>query len=500
MPIIRMDIPPGVYSHGAPLDSKGRWISANFVRWTNGSPQPVGGWDNLRYSGSNVQIDASTEDIMRGAHSWNANDESPYAAFGSASKLYAMNAGGQTFDITPTGFSSGIGQASENLAYGGKTYGSGAYGVARERDYSLAPATNWTLDNWGEYLVGCSDGDGKLYEWQLNTSNPAAVIANAPTNNIGLIVTAERFVFALGAGGNPRLIQWCDREDNTTWSPTITNEAGDLELQTTGSIVSAHRVRSRTLILTSQDAFVANYQGPPTVYGFQKVGDSCGSISRNAAASVGTVCFWMGDRNFFIYDGSVARVLPCEVHDEVFLNLDAARSSHIFCVSNQKFNEIWWFYPASGSEENNRYVAYDYQENHWTVGELGRSSGFDVGAFNSPIYIDESGYIYRHETGYYHGGSAPYVESGPINIADGDNVMRVTEMLPEESTQGQMEVLFKTRFYPNDTEYTYGPFNPSNPTSVRFTGRQVRMKVTGDDGVNWRFGDIRLRVSNGGQR
>ena len=33
-----------------------------------------------------------------------------------------------------------------------------------------------------------------------------ATISNAPVNNKGVLVTDERFVFALGSGGNPRKI------------------------------------------------------------------------------------------------------------------------------------------------------------------------------------------------------------------------------------------------------------------------------------------------------
>ena len=44
------------------------------------------------------------------------------------------------------------------------------------------------------------------------------------------------------------------------------------------------------------------------------------------------------------------------------------------------------------------------------------------------------------------------------------------------------------------------PYDPSNPTSVRFTGRQFKTLIEADDGANWRFGDVRLRVESGGRR
>jgi len=124
--------------------------------------------------------------------------------------------------------------------------------------------------------VACNADDGKIYEWQLNTASAAAVLSNAPTSNRGILVTQERFLFALGAGGNPRKVQWSAREDNNTWTASATNEAGDLELNTSGQILAGVNVQGQSLILTTRDCHVANYVGPPYVYGIERVGTSCG--------------------------------------------------------------------------------------------------------------------------------------------------------------------------------------------------------------------------------
>jgi len=74
------------------------------------------------------------------------------------------------------------------------------------------------------------------------------------------------------------------------------------------------------------------------------------------------------------------------------------------------------------------------------------------------------------------------------------------EMIPDEKTQGDVQAIFKTRFYPNDTERSYGPYSMSNPTSLRFTGRQVRIRVEGERLANWRVGVNRLDIIPGGRR
>jgi hypothetical protein len=40
----------------------------------------------------------------------------------------------------------------------------------------------------------------------------------------------------------------------------------------------------------------------------------------------------------------------------------------------------------------------------------------------------------------------------------------------------------------------------ANPTSVRFNGRQVKMKIIAQDNTDWRVGTMRLEAIAGGRR
>lgn len=491
MPLIPLQLPPGVYRNGTAFQSANRWYDTSLVRWTDGTMQPVGGW---------LTRSTLTDQPLRGAIAWRDASGDRWYAAGSYEGLFVGSASNIIYDITPTGLAVGSADATVNLGYGGGFYGTAAYGIARPDTQNYLPATTWSLDTWGQYLVACSDKDGRLLEWQLNTASDAAPITNAPTGCAGLVVTEERFLFALGAGGNFRKVQWCDRENNTDWTPTATNEAGDIELQTAGQIMLGIRTRGQTLILTDQDAHSATYQGPPFVYGFERVGTACGAASRMCAAAVDTGVFWMGQRGFFAYAGGAVQGLPCEVADYVFGDLNRVQISKVVAVPQTRFSEIWWFYPSGGSVENDRYVVYNFKENHWSIGALSRTSGVDGGVFSTPIWMTADGKAVNHEIGNQTDGSAVYAESGPVQLGTGDNIMSVVELIPDERTQGQATVTFTTRFYPNDTQRSYGPYSMANPTSTRFTGRQVTMRVTGADNTDWRWGVPRIDVRQGGTR
>jgi hypothetical protein len=439
--------------------------------------------------------------LCRGFITWRDNSALRWIAAGTQSKLYAMNEAGTLKEITPTGITAGNADAVLKTGYGYSTYGSFGYGVARPDLGSVTAATTWSMDTWGEYLIACSSTDGKLYEWQLGFTTPtlAAAITNAPTGNKAVLVTAERIMFALGAGGNPRKVQWSDQEDNTVWTPAATNQAGDYELATPGSLIAGKRVKGVNLLFTDIDVHTANYVGAPFVYGFEKAGSGCGLISSQSVAAIDTAAIWMSKSGFWIYDGYV-KPLPSDVSDYVFGNMNFNQASKVYAVHNSQFGEIWWYYPSSQSNENDSYVIYNYRENHWNIGSLARTAGTDAGVFVSPLMVSTDGYIYEHEVGFAYDSASLYAESGPVQLGNGDNIMSVRQVVPDEQTLGEAVVSFKTRNYPTGDQSTFGPYTAANPTDVRFAARQVNVKVTGNTLADWRIGVMRLEAIPAGKR
>ena len=496
MTLIPLDIPAGFYRNGTDYEQSNRWRDGSLVRWRDNSLRPIGGWQERKASFSTNPV--------RGMHTWETNNGNAWMAGGSHSELKVMTGAGVVTDITPSDLATGREDAAVNTGYSGGFYGIGYYGQPIQANSASVPqeATTWSLDNWGEYLLAVHYDDGRLLEWQLDTASNAAVVSNAPTDNLAMVVTEERFVFCLGAGGNPRKVQWCDREDNTTWTPAATNEAGDILLQTSGQIMQGVRTKGQTLILTDQDAHIARYLGPPYVYGFERVGTSCGAISRKAACDTDAGVFWMGQRGFFRFDGNSVQELPCDVHDYVFDSFNTGQQSKCWSFTNGQFGEVWWFYCSANSTEIDRYVVFDFKENHWLIGDLARTSGVSRGVFRYPWMAGHNADtdIYDHEVGVNYDSATVFAETGPISIGAGDQIVKVSKLIPDEKTQGDVDVTFKTRFHPNDTERTYGPYNPANPTSVRFSGRQFRMRVEGDQPASWRVGTMRVDAVTGGLR
>lgn len=492
MPLIPLKIPAGMFRNGTEYEATGRWRDGNLVRWLGSSLRPVGGWRE--------RITNAIAETARSMHTWQDSNASRWAALATYNKLYVSSAAGTVYDITPAGFQTGDDLATVKTGYGYSTYGTSFYGTERPDTGNYSEVTTWSLDNFGSFLVACSVYDGKVYQWDGVTSNPATVVTNAPTDNLGLIVTEERFLFCLGGGGDPRTVQWSDQEDITTWTPASTNQAGAQILQTSGQIMAAQRGRGQTLIFTDLDLHRMTYVGAPFVYSTEKVSEACGLASRKAVSTVDAGTFWMGHKSFFFYNGSNVQELACDVKDYVFGDINRAQISKSWSLSLGQQGEIWWFYCSEASNEIDRYVTYDYKQGYWTTGSLSRTCGADRGVFKHPLMMSVGGTMYEHEVGLNYEGETVFAETGPFAIGVGDEIVRVTRLIPDELTQGDVSATFKTRFFPNGEEKSYGPFNMANPTSVRFSGRQARMRVEGARLADWRVGIMRVEAMPGGRR
>ncbi len=241
--------------------------------------------------------------------------------------------------------------------------------------------------------------------------------------------------------------------------------------------------------------------GGSLIYAFQRVGNNCGIRSQQAAVVLDTGAYWMGTNGFFCYDGFV-RPIPCDVHDKVFGAMAAGDAYKVWALANPMFNEVTWFYPTT-SGQCDSYVTYNYLEHHWSFGTLQRSAGITMQAGTStgtPLMMTSSGALYDHETGEARTGQTVFLESGPIEIGDGDHVMRVQRILPDDATAGDVSAYVYTAMHPNDAETLNGPYTLGSPTSVRLTARQVRLRLVESVAAAWRVGVVRLGVVLGGRR
>lgn len=495
MPLISVDLQAGTYRNGTQYQAKGRWYDANLVRFFEGSIRPWGGW--------NAHSASTVTGTARALLPWIDPTAIPWIATASESKVYVYTRSGAQTDITPAGLSAGRADALLTAGYGGGTYGTSTYGDAHGGSTSLLDASVWTLDQLEGLLVGVMAEDGKLWSWDNNTANDFTQPAGSPTSNRAVFVTDEGFVTCLGAGGDNRTVKWADQGSLTSWTPSDTNQAGSYVLQTNGKLMNGVRMAGANVLFTSTDVHIMKYAGVPNIYEFTQVGTGCGIVGQAAFAKATDFVAWMSVNGFWLYNGQV-QPIDCPIADDVFRNMNTLQRSKCWAIHNSTFSEIIWFYPASTGNEISNYAIWNYRENHWTNGTLARTCGYEAGVFQWPLMVGTGagGTVYQHENGFSRSGAGTiYVESGPLELGEGETVYDILGLEPDALTLGDVSMIFYSRWHAVEADRTSATFSCVNPISVRVAGREHRVRAIFAGTAEERLGKPRLDVrSTGGLR
>ena len=399
----------------------------------------------------------------------------------------------------------------------------------------------WMSDSWGEDLVA-NIVDGSLYYWDATNGKENRMVelatvggaSGVPTTVRKVMVSdVDRHVLCFGSNPlgsatfDPLLIRWSSQESVTDWTPTATNTAGDIRLSQGSEIVTAIRTTRQILVFTENSLHSVQFVGAPFIFGTALIGTNVRIAGPNTAIAVNDIVFWMGQENFYLYDGRI-QTIPCSVREYVFNDINRNQSFKFFSGSLSSNSEVWWYYCSESSDEIDRYVIYNYLEQVWYYGTLTRTAWNDRGAGNRlfPQAPGTDGALYNHENGLDDGSVNPpvainaFVQSADFDIGDGQQFMLINRILPDlnfgQSTATEPEVKFTmgARNFSGSvagqgsasgdvtrTSVVSGNDNYTKQLHMRLRGRQMNLKVESDTtGVKWRLGAPRLDMRPDGRR
>jgi hypothetical protein len=511
---------------GSPIvvvtDAAGGFDDGDFVTFSGASA--VGG---ITLSGE-YQITLITSTTYSVTASSNATSSA--TGGGSVTAAYQINTG-PAFAVPVTGWSAG--------AWGAGTWGFGSYTTT-----DLEAIRVWSQGNFGEDLVFGPRG-GPLYYWDAtNGVTTRGVLvsslggaSNVPTvQNFILVSDISRFVFCFGAnelGGStqdPLLVRWSDQEDVTNWTPAATNQAGDIRFSRGNEIITAIQSRQEILVWTDTALYSLQYVGAGGgVWSSQLMGQNISIASQNAVAHASGVSFWMGLGKFYTYDGRV-QPLPCAVKRYVFNDFNEDQYQQVHAGTNEQFNEVWWFYCSANSTQIDRYVVYNYVQNIWYYGTMGRTAWLDSDLVASPLAATYSNNLVYHEVGTDDEETATpqpisaYIASAQFDIDSGDRFSFIRRVLPDLTFTGStaaaptatMTLLpLANSGSGYNSPASEGGVNSATVTRTavlpieqytgqiytRVRGRQLAVKVESNDiGVQWQLGVPRIDIRPDGGR
>lgn len=507
---------------------------------------PLTGWGTGLWGYGTWGFGETSYDSLR---IWNQNNfgqDLIYGPRGSAMYYWNANTGtsSSSFTVTiasPAVLTSATLSLVDGTAVAFTTTGELPTGLSVGTVYYIVNSTGTTANlsaTYGGSLIattGTQSGTHSISARGIPLSSLAGASDVPLAQNFMTISDASRFVLAFGTNAigdtelDPMLIRWSDQEDAANWTPSATNQAGDVRLSHGSQIVTAMQVRQEIVVWTDSSLYSLQYLGPPYVWGSQLLGDNISITGPNAAALASGVAFWMGVDKFYMYDGSV-KTLRCDLRQFVFEDINKSQFDQVFASTNEGFNEVWWFYCSGDSTVVDTYVTYNYLEDVWCYGTMGRTAWLDSGLRSYPIAATYSNNLVEHENGLNDGetGTAAaiyaYIVSSQFDIGDGHNFAFIWRMLPDltfrgSSTSSPVATMYLYGLKNSGSGYnvpgSVGGSNSANVTGTamipveeftgqvytRVRGRQLAMKIESNQlDMTWQMGAPRIDIRQDGRR
>lgn len=421
--------------------------------------------------------------------------------------------------------------------WGAGPWSRGGWGSASSTTTPGAKLRIWTQDNFGEDLL-FNVRDGGIYYWDATLGLSARGVSisslagsqSAPTIARQVIVSdRDRHVIVFGCDDefspgtqDPLLIRFSDQESLTEWRSLPTTTAGSLRIGSGSGIICAVETKQQTLVFTDISLHTMQYLGPPFTFGINVVSENTTIAGPNAAVSVDDTVYWMGLSEFYSYNG-VVQNLPCTVKDYIFEDINRSQLEKVYAGVNTSFSEVWWFYPSASSNENDRYVVYNYQQGIWYYGTMVRTAWEDRGTNSFPIAAGADGTLYFHESGVDDGSVDPavginsYIQSSGTSVGNGDQFAFISKVIPDitfRNSTGSPSVTMtiKSSNFPGGT-YLQDDFDGVTRTATtpvqqftnqlyfRLRGRSFFFRIESNQvGTTWRLGTPRVEVRTDGKR
>ena len=455
-----------------------------------------------------LNIEAIIRNVSDDAYSYYSTTASVSGNFANSS---VINGGGPDTAVQGQ-IAAGNCAISQPLGYSGGLYGVGTYSTGKEfSGINFALPQIWSFSKLNNTVVLTPGNQGGLYLWNgdIATAPVLQTTGNVPTA-INYVTIENDQIIVFGAGGIPN--NMTSTNNITNWNPATNSSVQSIDFNTSGTLIASAYSKGQVLVFSENAIFIMRYVGLPNVWVTDILMTSDGILGPKALTTINDNIIWVGQNNFYIYNGSIVSTIPNNtIRQWFFSNLNSTSYYHSFVHKSIDFSEIWFFAPFGSSVECNNYIIWNWEEGHFTNGLLERTASEDPSNLRRNQYLingkcDASipTTLYAHEiyNDYTDDGSdmTGSLTSNDNLIGEGDYMQEILRVVPSTSvlpigTKAAGNILFsmtiKTKEYDGNVDYrTFGPYNILDNTrkiETRANGRQRQYTFNFSNKVGFRF-------------
>lgn len=390
----------------------------------------------------------------------------------------SVTAGGGTATVYQKQIPEGVLSESFGQGYGQGLYGMGLYGSALQSIVGKRLPRIWFMDRFADSIIMTAGNASEIYSWNGSSVAAPTILANAPTD-VNYAFVSDNILVTFGSDSVDNHVFASDQNDITNWTASSTNQVFEDYIEGAGRLKSHVSVSGVNLIFTDNQTYSFTYIGLPNVWKIKLLDGAVGIISPFARCVVNGIAYWMGQKNFYMWDGSNINIVPANTQktstilNYVFTNLTQSQKSKIFCWYNKQFNEIWWHYPSAGSDECDRVARFNVSDGNWCPDTIERTAAeYPDNLLAYPLMIDQNGIMYNHEKGYNDDyQSMPFTLTSNLKINGKENAL-ISGIVPDSIQSDNITVTINTVRFPQssvkmfNSSYTVTPTTEQIPISV----------------------------------
>ena len=239
--------------------------------------------------------------------------------------------------------------------------------IGRAIAYTSGTDSRWSFAQFGNSTLAANKSDAM--QRSVGAGVAFADIAGAPKAQIVFSVGAQ--VMALNVNdGDEKPDGWhcCALNDDTDWATSITTQAASGRLVSSpGAITAGGRLGEWAVAYKSKSLYVGRYVGAPSIWDWQLVaGGEAGCVGKDAWCDLGGVHFFVGDDNFWLFDGTrPTPIADNQVRQWFFDNSSPQYRYRTQCVFDRQNNRVWVFFPSTSAATCNSALVYHVQTKQW---------------------------------------------------------------------------------------------------------------------------------------
>jgi len=251
--------------------------------------------------------------------------------------------------------------------------------------YTTSANERFRFTQFGDVVIA-TDNSSKLQAWTLGTSTAfadlaaAAPVAKYVTVVRDFVVTANTFE---SSKQEQYRVRWSGINDETTWTPSATNQADFQDLADGGQIMGI-RGGEFGLVLLERGIHRMSYIGSPLIFQFDNISRNKGCMVSGSVAQYQGLTFFLSDDGFYACDGQQVIPIGAEKVDRWFLD-DVSENDYpsMSAAVDPVRKLILWNYKSK--DGSRKLIMYNFNTKKWTYGDAGTDFISDASTASSTL-------------------------------------------------------------------------------------------------------------------